>query len=430
MTAMPKRFLFAIVDGGGTVPPDTSVIRALVERGHDVRVLADRVLATDVEPTGATHVPWTTAPQRESLAPTDQIIQDWDARTPQQAFVRALEGVMTGPAARFANDVRAELRREAADVVVSNFFLFGAQLAAQAEGVPLAVLVPNLLAMPGWGIPPIGPGFKPMRGPLGRLRDGALGAMTTRLFDKGLDDLNAVRRENGLAPVAHTLDQFTQADRILLLTSRAFEFDEYAPPSQVRFCGPRLEDPAWAGEWSPPPGDDPLVLVGLSSTYMDHADVLRRIAAALGDLPVRGLLTTGPTIDPSTIDAPANVQVVRSAPHSQVLPHAAAVVTHAGHGTVIKSLAAGVPLVCLPLGRDQLDNAARVQAHGAGLRLKPKAGPSKIAAAVRRVIDEPSFTAGARRLADAIADDLREDRAVAELEELACRAPSKLAAAV
>ena len=84
---------------------------------------------------------------------------------------------------------------------MSNFFLFGAQIGAQAEGVPLAVLVPNLLALPGWGIPPIGPGLKPMRGPVGRARDGALGWMTTRLFDKGLDDLNATRRANGLAPL-------------------------------------------------------------------------------------------------------------------------------------------------------------------------------------------------------------------------------------
>jgi MGT family glycosyltransferase len=190
----------------------------------------------------------------------------------------------------------------------------------------------------------------------------------------------------------------------------------------VRFCGPRLDDPAWAGDWTPPPGDAPLVLVGLSSTFMDHADHLRRIAAALGDLPVRGLVTTGPAVDPREIEAPANVQVVRSAPHSQVLDHAAAVVTHAGHGTVIKALAAGVPLVCLPLGRDQLDNAARVAAHGAGLRLRPKAKPQAIAKAVRRVIDDPSFADGARRIGAAIADDLREDRAVAELEELACRA--------
>ena len=421
----PKRYLFAIIDGGGSVPPDTSVVRALVERGHDVRVLADRVLASDVEPTGATHIPWTTAPQRPSLAPTDMIIQDWDARTPQQGFVRALEGVMTGPAQQFAADVRAELQRERADVVVSNIFLFGAQIAAEAEGVASAFLIPNLFALPGWGIPPIGPGLKPMRGPLGRARDSALSWMTTRLFDKGLGDLNAARTAHGLEPLGHVLDQFLEADRLLILTSRAFEFPQYSPPPKVRFCGPRLDDPAWVGDWEPPAGDDPLVLVGLSSTFMDHADVLQRVTAALGDLPVRGLVTTGPALDPETIDAPANVEVVRSAPHSEVLRHAAAVVTHAGHGTVIKSLAAGVPLVCLPLGRDQLDNATRVAAHGAGLRLKSKASAGRIAGAVGRVIEEPSFRAGAQRLAAAIANDLREDRAAIELEQLACGSPAR-----
>ena len=79
--------------------------------------------------------------------------------------------------------------------------------------------------------------------------------------------------------------------------------------------------------------------------------------------------------------------VVERAPHSEVLRHASAVVTHAGHGTVIKALAAGVPVVALPLGRDQLDNAARVAHHGAGLRLKPDAKPEAIAKAVRRVLE-------------------------------------------
>ncbi len=425
----PKRFLFAITDAGGSVPPDMSVIRALVDRGHDVRVLADRVLAPDVATTGATLIPWTTAPQRPDLEPTSMIIQDWDAKSPQQAFGRVLEGVMCGPADRFAADTRAELQREPADAVIANIFLTGAIIAAEAEGVRSAVMIPNLFAIPGWGIPPIGPGLTPMRGPVGRLRDAALGKMTTRLFDRGLDDLNAARRANGVAPLAHVLDQFGQADRVLILTSRAFEFDEYAPPDYVRFCGPRLDDPAWAGDWAPPAGDDPLVLVGLSSTFMDHRDVLQNAVTALGSLPVRGIATTGPAIDPGQITAPSNVDVVRSAPHSEVLKEAAAVVTHAGHGTVIKALAAGVPQVCLPLGRDQLDNAARVAHHEAGLRLKPKAKPDAIAGAVRRVIDEPRFAQNAQRLAAAIAEDLREDRAVAEIEELAGDGARSLTAA-
>ena len=41
------------------------------------------------------------------------------------------------------------------------------------------------------------------------------------------------------------------------------------------------------------------------------------------------------------------------------------VVTHAGHGTVLKTLAAGVPMVCMPMGRDQKDNTVRVLRLGA-----------------------------------------------------------------
>jgi UDP:flavonoid glycosyltransferase YjiC (YdhE family) len=110
---------------------------------------------------------------------------------------------------------------------------------------------------------------------------------------------------------------------------------------------------------------------------------------------------------------------VARAPHSEVLRHASAIVTHAGHGTVIKALAAGVPVVALPLGRDQLDNAARVAHHGAGLRLKPNAKPEAIAKAVRRVLEEPSFSAAAERIAAAIAAETARDQAAEELEALA-----------
>jgi MGT family glycosyltransferase len=215
------------------------------------------------------------------------------------------------------------------------------------------------------------------------------------------------------------LENFERADRLLLMTSRAFEYEQFTPPPNVRITGPRLDDPAWVGDWTPPDGDDPLVLVGMSSTFMDHADVLQRAATALGELPVRGLVTTGPAVPAGSIDAPANVTVVQRAPHSDVLRHASAIVTHAGHGTVIKSLAAGVPVVAMPLGRDQLDNAARVAHHGAGLRLKPKASSETIATAVWRVLDEPSFRANAERLAAAIAAETAEDRVAEELEEVA-----------
>ena len=65
---------------------DTSVIRALVARGHEVRVLADRVLGPDVASTGAELIPWDTAPQRAGLGAREMVVSDWAAKTPIGAF--------------------------------------------------------------------------------------------------------------------------------------------------------------------------------------------------------------------------------------------------------------------------------------------------------------------------------------------------------
>jgi MGT family glycosyltransferase len=181
-----------------------------------------------------------------------------------------------------------------------------------------------------------------------------------------------------------------------------------------------LDDPAWASAapWTAPAGDDPLVLVALSSTFQDHAGCLQRIIDALGTLPVRGLVTTGPALDPGDLRAPANVEVVAAAPHSEVLKSAAAVVTHGGHGTVIRALAADVPLVVLHHGRDQADNAARVTARDAGLSVKRTAKPAAIAEAVSRVLDDPTFRTGAAQLGRSIRRDAASGALVAELEDL------------
>jgi MGT family glycosyltransferase len=208
------------------------------------------------------------------------------------------------------------------------------------------------------------------------------------------------------------------------MTSRAFDFIGPLPPT-VKHVGPRLDDPVWAGEWTAPAGDDPLVLVGLSADFQDQEGLLRRIVAAVGELPVRAVVTTGQGIDPASIEAPANVQVLRAAPHSEVLREAALAITHCGHGVTIKALAAGVPLVCLPMGRDQLDVAARVVHAGAGVRLEPSAAPEEIAAATRRVLADGSYRRAAERIAAVIAEETASDLAVAEIEAVLATAPRR-----
>ena len=102
-----------------------------------------------------------------------------------------------------------------------------------------------------------------------------------------------------------------------------------------------------------------------------------------------------------------------------MLPYCSAVLTHGGHGTVIKALAAGVPLVVAPLGRDQPDNAARVVHAGAGLRVSRKASAADLRNALGRVLDEPRYRIAARRMAATLAAERDEGLVVDELERAA-----------
>jgi MGT family glycosyltransferase len=209
------------------------------------------------------------------------------------------------------------------------------------------------------------------------------------------------------------------------MTSAAFDFHSPTPSPQLIYAGAALDDPDWTEPWTSPwrPDDArPLVLVGFSTTFQNQTDALRRVIDAVGSLDVRAVVTTGPSIDPSSLTAPSNVHVCRSAPHGALMQEAAAVVTHAGHGTVIRALAAGVPLVCMPMGRDQNENAARVVYHGVGLRLSPAAASSKIRDAIRTAIETPGYRERARALGEQIVRDARESPAVRVLEELTRKA--------
>ncbi|PZG57026.1 glycosyltransferase [Spongiactinospora gelatinilytica] len=420
---MRKNFLFATWAGGGAVPPTLSVARALRERGHGVRVLGDRSLHDEVAATGAEPITWTTAPQGDTTDPAGDLLKDFEARTPMGAFARLRDRLVCGPAADFARDTLAELRARPADVLVTDFSLLGAITAGEAAGIPVAALGTTLYPFPAPGAPPFGPGVRPATGVLGRLRDRLLEEMIIKPWAKGLPALNAARTANGLPPVDSVIDAFGRVDRFLVLSPRALDHPGRRFPSYVRHVGARLDDPAWVGELRLPEGEAPLVLVSLSSTFMNQRELLRRIADALGRLPVRGLLTTGPAVDPATVHAPGNVLVTSVAPHSAVLRHAAVTITHAGHGTAVKSLAAGVPMVCVPLGRDQGEVALRVALAGAGITVCKSASPGTIARAVGRVLHDPSYQRQARRLAAEIAAETATDRAVTELEDLAERAP-------
>jgi UDP:flavonoid glycosyltransferase YjiC (YdhE family) len=161
-----------------------------------------------------------------------------------------------------------------------------------------------------------------------------------------------------------------------------------------------------------------MVLVAFSTTFMGQTALLEKIIRAVTPLDVRVLVTVGPAIDPRALCAHPNVMVCASAPHSAVLPRASLVVTHGGHGTVIRALAHGVPLLCLPMGRDQSDNAARAVAIGAATSLSHRSNVGQIRQAIARSLADPKLRSAARHARAKLASERVGDPAIAELESL------------
>ena len=411
-------FLFVLWDGGGNVPPQLALARHLAKRGHRVRVLAPCTLRQRIEAAGCVYVALSAVPEHSSASTTDDLLKDWEARTSLGAAMLVRDRLIFGSSLAYGKDVLAAIDAERPDVVAADYLLLGAYAAAERAGVPLAALIHMVYPLSAPGMPPYGMGVRPMTGVLGQTRDALLMRMFRGFYNARLETLNETRTALGMAPLVSVFEQFDRADRILVMTSQAFDFPSTALPPNVRYVGPQFDDPSWLEPWEPPNSDGderPLVLVSLSTTYQRQEDVIRRIVAALADLPVRGLVTLGPALRQEDFTFPPNVWAESYAPHMLVCPHSDLVITHGGHGTIMAALSAGIPLVCLPMGRDQGENAARVVWHGVGMRQSRAASVANLRRTIRMVLEEPGYRERARVMAESIA---RQDGPRAAIEEL------------
>jgi MGT family glycosyltransferase len=413
------RFLLAVIDAGGTVPPALSLGAELVRRGHQVRVLGDPTIETSAQSAGCAFSSWREAPHFSSVAEQTAMIAAMEGGNPYQAFRAAKGYAGKAMTSRFARDVISTVRESPVDAILADG-LPGILIGAHATRRPTAALVAQTYVRPTPGLPLLGTGWSPGQGFLGKARDRIIPKVASRLLTPTLPRLNAVIERYELLPLDNVFELYDRCSRVLVMTSPSFDFSAPQLPANVRYVGPQLDDPDWAAsaKWQRK-GSEPLVLVATSSIYQDQVDLLARIAAGLRQLPVRAVLTTGRAVDPAEIQAGPNVEVLQTAPHARVLREASVVVTHAGHGTVLKALAAGVPLVCIPMGRDQKDNTVRVLRLGAGIRLSKKSTPTQIAAAITEILERPQYLAAARRFAEVLAwEAAHRPRAADEAESL------------
>ena len=168
--SMSRHYLFAMWDGAGTVPPELSVARALIERGHRVTVLGDPTIEPEATAVGAGFRPWHEAPHLRSRRPEDDYIRDFEVDNPPELIARMCERIICGPAAAYAAETTAAIRELEPDAVVSSAFLLGPQIAAEAAGLPVVAQFANIYPLPAPGVPPFGCRLRP-RAQRSRARD-------------------------------------------------------------------------------------------------------------------------------------------------------------------------------------------------------------------------------------------------------------------
>jgi MGT family glycosyltransferase len=412
-----KSYLFVTIDGGGNIPPVLGLAKRLLEKGNNVSVLAEPCLEVPIKSMGLGYFSFNRHYTRTNRK--EDICKDWNAKPFEKPV---FENIIFGPAQIAIEETMEVLKANPADVLVVDCLLPPVLIAGEVLNIPRVLLFHMPEYLPGPNRPPGVMGLLPGKGVIGRWRDRLLLKVFNIALNKYLPKINDIRESYGLEPLKNLIDLLHQADRRFIQTSEAFDFPIIPAPQNVRYVGPVLDDPDWVVEWKNPwPKDDtrPLVIVSLSTTFQNQANVIQACIDSLSGLEVKGLVTLGMAMEDQSFILPENVRIIRSAPHSKVFPHADLVITHGGHGTIMRALSYGLPLVCLPMGRDQNDNAAKVAYHGCGLNLSKKSSPKKIAAAVKEILGNVYYKANAQKLEKVILEDSRSERDVLELENLA-----------
>ena len=287
---------------------------------------------------------------------------DWKANG-ARASLAASTAVFVSRAPHDADDLRAAIDGVDPDLLVIDINAWGAIAVAEGSGRPWAAVAPYLLPISSPDAPPFGPGLAPARGPLGRLRDAIARPLVIGAVERAiLPRLNEVRRTiDSRLPAIRSADElYARPPLLLSLTAEPFEYHRRSWPGNVRMVGPcawepELPPPAWLETLEPP-----IVLVATSSEYQADAILAQTAFDALAGTEM-SVIATLPSNDPDALRVPTNGRAERFVPHGPILARASVAITHGGMGVTQKALAAGVPVVVVPFGRDQPEVARRVE---------------------------------------------------------------------
>lgn len=375
------RMLWLNWSGGGNLPPSLGIARTLTERGHNVAFAGRPEMVPRVERAGFQAIELTRAYEQAE-------------RYPEGKWLPKAASFLTSPAV--AEQIRGLLPAENPDIVIVDQMFPVALLEAKEFGRPSVAVCHTAV----WRCLPMWRKFFAM--------------------------LTGLRTEAGFEPIPSELEDLWMLQDKMIVTTLA-SLDE-APGDlgqahKLRHVGPVLERERHGVRVTLPWPDDPripLVLVSFS-TAPEQGSVkkFQNAIDALASLPVRAVVTVGDSIDPAKLQPAGNVGVFATADHDDLMRRASLVVTHGGHGTFMRALKHGLPMVIVPgLGGDQPVNAATAEAWGVGRALPGDADSEMMRLEIREVLSESRYRNHAAQLAQQLAASDGANEASREIELL------------
>jgi MGT family glycosyltransferase len=399
------RVLLSVMPFAGHVAPVTGVVAELIARGHEVCVYTGSRYAERFAALGARTLTWHAAPDfdEHDLPATFPGV----GRPGPLGLLANLEQLFIRSAVGQANDLKAELDGLGYDLLVGDVMSLGAGLAAELAGTPWATLSIVPLSSPSIDLAPTGAALPPPTSAPGRIRARVLRGLFGMLSGRLDRAHREVRETLGLAAPARRIgDAWYSPELVLACGSAGIEYPRSDLGPEVHFVG-RLAPAGSAPIAIAPaqPAHPTQVIVTQGTFNVDPGELIVPTLKALADRDVTVVATTGRRgVTDVGVPVPPNASVVDFARFGELLPGTAVFISNGGWGGVLEVLAAGVPVVVAGGDLDKPEIAARVAWSGAGIDLRTgRPSPKEIAAAVDRVLADPTYRANAQRIARELA---------------------------
>jgi rhamnosyltransferase subunit B len=412
-------FLFIPFGTAGDVHPFIGVAIALRQRGHRVTVLADSAFETAILAGG---LEFESLPRPEDHAALLKHLDLWHPTRSYPLIFKRVVAPQIRPIYEFIRDAYVP----GGTVVVAANLALGARVACEQFGIPMVSLYVSPMCFRSYSHPPALPALNLFPGrprtwvrALFRIADWKVGGILA-------PSLNGLCREVGLPPVRKIMDWWHSPQIVIGLFPEWFAPMEPEWPPQTQLTGFPLYDTA--GPTAIPPelevflesGPPPVVFMP-SSSMAQGATFLKESIAACELLQCRGvLLTQFPDQVPAPL--PPGICSFRFVPLSRLLPRSAAIVHHAGLGTIALALAAGVPQLAVPTAMDQLANAERLQPLGVATVMKTQEyRAERVATEIKNLMTSERVRKSCRDIAQRFIPNQAVDAAGDLIESFAAR---------